>query len=389
MELGLKNISKKGIKAAIITMSFIQMATNGIASILANISEQFTNISISTVQFLMTFPSLFIIIVTLLAAWLCQYFSKRKLVCFGLVLVCISGILSFMFYESIIALFACAGILGIGVGFVASIAISLIPDYFEGEEQEKLMGIQTTAANAGSMIMTFVGGLLACIYWNFNYLIYLIAIPGIVLTICFIPEGKRDKQKKCKISSLGFACYYCLITLLFMLVFYIGPTNISLFIQEMKVGNAMSSGIGTTILLLGGAITGIIFGKINKLIGQKTISAGFLVLAIGFINMSLSRNIGIFYIGCFIAGSSISFVMPQCMLQIAAKGSLETITLAMALAMATSNLGTFIAPVLTSISKVVMNSNLAKDRILFTAIISIVISIVFYVSTIYRERKGV
>lgn len=91
--------SKNGIKAAILTMSFVQMATNGIAPILADIAKVFPEASTTNVQFLMTFPSLFIVGVTLLSAWLCRYLSKRILVESGLILVCISGILSFYFME--------------------------------------------------------------------------------------------------------------------------------------------------------------------------------------------------------------------------------------------------------------------------------------------------
>lgn len=123
--------AKNGIKAAILTMSFVQMATNGIAAILGNIARDFPEASTTNVQFLMTFPSLFIFVVTLLSAWLCRYFSKKVLVESGLILVCISGILSFLFIWG--------GILGVGVGLVAALAISLISDYFEGEEKSSLL----------------------------------------------------------------------------------------------------------------------------------------------------------------------------------------------------------------------------------------------------------
>ena len=57
-----------GIKAAILTMSFLQMATNAIASVLADISLAFPNASATTVQYLMTFPNLLVVVMSVVAA---------------------------------------------------------------------------------------------------------------------------------------------------------------------------------------------------------------------------------------------------------------------------------------------------------------------------------
>ena len=52
-EVQLSDIKKSntGLKAAILTMSFIQMATNAVASILANIAAEFPETSVTTVQY--------------------------------------------------------------------------------------------------------------------------------------------------------------------------------------------------------------------------------------------------------------------------------------------------------------------------------------------------
>lgn len=51
-----QNRKNNGIKAAILTMSFIQMATNAVSSVLADIAAEFPAASVSAVQYLMTFP---------------------------------------------------------------------------------------------------------------------------------------------------------------------------------------------------------------------------------------------------------------------------------------------------------------------------------------------
>lgn len=293
-----------------------------------------------------------------------------------------------LFHGSLLVLFIWAAILGIGVGLVSALAISLISDYFDGDEKSSLLGIQTSAANLGSMLMTFLGGILATISWNCNYLIYFLALPGLILTICYLPKEQIKEQGKMEAAKVEkFVWFYCMITAVFMLFFYIGPTNIALMLQEEQIGNTVLAGIAATILLLGGALMGMSFGKLSAYIGKKTIPLGFLILAFGYMIMYASKNIILFYIGCLIIGASISIVMPQCMLQIASKGSSAAVTLGVALAMSASNLGTFINPILTSISNIVMRSNLAKDRILFTSCAALISAILFYLWFMQIEKK--
>lgn len=77
----------QGMKAAILAMSFVQMGTNGVAAILADIAEAFPKASVMSIQFLMTCPSLFVTAVSLASAWISNYISRKKMVMTGLSLV--------------------------------------------------------------------------------------------------------------------------------------------------------------------------------------------------------------------------------------------------------------------------------------------------------------
>ncbi|WP_075876490.1 MFS transporter [Merdibacter massiliensis] len=131
---------KTKIIICILLISFVQMSTNGISAILVNIQNHFPTVPTSLVQLLMTFPSLFIIIFTMISAYLLRYFSKKKLIEAGLFLVCCAGVLSYFCYNSLLLLFVGAGLLGSGTGLCASFAISLISDYFAANERQKIMG---------------------------------------------------------------------------------------------------------------------------------------------------------------------------------------------------------------------------------------------------------
>ena len=124
----------KGLKAAILAMSFLQMATNAIASVLADIAAAFPEASATTVQYLMTFPNLLVVVMSVAAAKLAGRVAKRTLAAAGLLLGIAAGIGSWLLHGNLILLFVWAGFLGLGIGLVVPMATSLISDYFVGEE---------------------------------------------------------------------------------------------------------------------------------------------------------------------------------------------------------------------------------------------------------------
>lgn len=363
---------KNKIIICILLISFVQMSTNGIAAILVNIQNHFPTVRTSTIQLLMTFPSLFIIIFTLLAAYLLRYFSKKLLIEIGLTLVCIAGIVSYFCYESLLMLFIGAALLGSGTGMCASFAISLISDYFNERERQKIMGYQTAAANLGSMLMTFLGGLLALISWRCNYFVYFLALPGLICTHLWLKNEKSAIKNNGNLNDLGYSLKLGLLIVIFMVFFYSAPTSIALLLAEKGYSNPSLAGIGSTIFLLGGTLCALAFGRIAQYIEKYCIEAGFILLLLGLLIMASSRSLVMYFLGCFIAGSSISLIMPKCMLLISINTPKRSVALATALAMAASNVGTLIAPGFTIICSY-LNQNLTSQRLYLAGYICIFI----------------
>ncbi|WP_371296786.1 MFS transporter [Ruminococcus sp.] len=375
--------NNSGLKAAILTMSFIQMATNAVSSILANIAMEFPDASVTTIQYLMTFPNLMIVAVSVIAAGLAEHISKRTLAATGLLLATVSGILSFAVHGSILILYVWAGMLGIGVGLVVPMANSLISDYFQGNERDTMLGYQTGAANAGSMIMTYVGGVLATIAWQFDYLVYLLAIPGLILTLMFVPKqnvvAKNDiATEKKKFKIVPREVVFCIVAAVYMLMFYLGPTNIALYFSEKQIGNTMTAGTASSLLLLGGVLMGFFFGKLAEKIGKHTITLGFVTLFVGYTLIYIKGQLIPTYIGCLFVGMSNPLVMPQCMGSVVTEDKQRS-TVMMSVVFAIANLGTFLAPGITTISRMVMHAQTAASRFAFAGIVTGILACVSFV----------
>lgn len=374
------------ILICIICISFVQMATNGISAILANIQSYYDTYSASTIQFLMTFPSLFIIIFTMISAKLLARFSKKKLIEFGLLCVILAGIVSFVGYQSLFVLFCGAALLGIGVGFCASFAISLISDYYAPNKRGKIVGIQTAASNFGSMMMTFFGGLLALLGWYYNYFVYFLAIPGLIFTHLWLKDTKENVESQSKMMACTYSFKICALIILFMVFFYVGPTSVAMLLSEYGYTSASIAGTAATVLLLGGTLTSLGFDTFEKKFKKYCLCIGFLLLAIGYGCMFMNHNIVVLYIGCFLAGSSISFVMPKCMLLISMHERKENVSAATAMAMSSSNVGTLIAPAFTILCTNVFHTQNTMNRLQITSMICAVIFIVGIVLVQKKEK---
>lgn len=362
------------LKAAILTMSFVQMGTNGIAPILAQIAGAFPQASASSIQFLMTFPSIFCVIFTVLAALMAEKLPKRTLALAGLTIVSAAGVLACLFHGSLTILFVWAALLGIGIGMVAPIAPSLISELFEGRERSVLMGQQNSAANVGSMLMTFLGGFLAAAGWWCGYLVYLLALPGLLLTAKAVPARQAPRAAAAAQSAEKAKMHLwreMAIAFVFLMLFSSGPANLAMLVTERGIGGAALAGVMSTLFLLGGTVCGLFYGAIAARIGEKTIPLGAGLLAAGFLLVGTAGSAVWMAAGCLLAGASISMVMPACMMGASRQKGRET--LAGALVLGSSNIGVFVMPLLTSATALVTGSSATAPRFLAAALIAVLL----------------
>ena len=376
------NVNKNGIKVTILAMSLLQMATNAVASVLAQIASDL-QVSDSAAQYLMTFPCLIFMIMSFVTPKLATILSKKKLALTGLILSGAAGILSFLFHGSIVPLFIWDALLGFGIGLTVPVANALIIDYYEGEERASLLGWQTSAANIGSMAMTFVGGYLALLGWHFVYFVYLLAIPGIICILLFLPRKNvealapetAENTKKAAGKGIPKTAYlYFLIAFLYMLMFYVGPTNLAMVVQERQIGSTAMAGNAATVLLLGGVVMGLFFGKVAARIGRMTIPVGFLMLVIGFLSIYFVNNVAVLFLGAFLIGTSNTLILPQCMGSVTTEDKGQS-SINMGICLGLANLGIFAAPIVTGISAAVMGNSLSTSRFLFAGIVSLILAV--------------
>ena len=383
-------ISKKTIKHAVLFYSLVQIGAICIISILARIKELFPEYSVTTIQFLATCPSVVIIFISLLTGKLVDYIAKKHLALFSASLFIVAAMGGFFFHNSLILLFVWQIILGVGIGILVPLGSSLITDYFTGEERSSLMGLQSAVISVGGVLLSLLAGLLATIDWYFSYLALLLIIPGLLMLLFGLPLDRpvhAAKKNGVKIHvTPNVVILYGLIAFLFMMFYNIISTNLSLHLIENEISGSVNSGIATAVFMLSGAVAGVMFKFFKRFLGERVIALGFFNLAAGALITGASKSYLPVLIGVFIAGFSLSIVMAQVVISIAEREKPEVVTMSIALNMAINNLGAFLSPSFTKLTKLVRNSDRASDRYVLVGILALAVAIVLFLY-IGRQRK--
>ena len=374
--------TKLTIKLAILFYSLVQIGAICITAILARITELFPEYSITTIQFLATCPSVVIIFMSLLTGKLVEHISKKYLALFSSSLFIVAAIGGFFFHSSLPLLFVWQIVLGVGIGILVPLGSSLITDYFEGEERSTLMGLQSAFISVGGVLLSLLSGMLAIIEWYYSYLALLLVIPGFLLLLFGLPldrpvHSTKSHGAKAHVTP-RVVIFYGLSAFLFMLFYNVISTNLSLHLKENGITGSVNSGIATAVFMLSGAVAGILFGLFKRLLGERVIALGFFNLAVGALLTGMAGSYLLILIGVFIAGFSLSIVMAQVVISIAEREKPEVVTMSIALNMAINNLGAFLSPNITKLSRLISDNDRASIRYLLVGAIAMVVALILF-----------
>lgn len=303
--------SQKFLKPAVLSLSFLSVLSGAAVSpALGQIKIAFPESSDLAIQMILTLPPLLVIPVSLFSGRLAMVFRKRQLLFVGLVIYILGG-LGGGFVNSMPMLLVTRALLGIGNGVIAPLSLSLIADFFKGDERANTMGLSSSMATLSGIIMPLISGWLAVYNWRYAFACYLVSLVACVLIWKFLPEPPKSERVIGDKSRLpGSVWVLGFFTFLLMVVFYLLPTRAALFLQETGIGNAGQSGLVIAALNVSAFLVGLQFGKIRARLKNFTHTLGLLALGSGLAIEYFADSLGIVMLGMFIAGLGIGTLMP-------------------------------------------------------------------------------
>ena len=257
---------------------------------LSTFQSSFPDVAETTIQSLITLPSLVSIPFFFVGGLLSRKVSTKHMVNLGIILISIGGLLPAVL-QNFTLILVCRAVMGMGIGFLSPFSQSLISDNFSGRDITLLFGIQAAAISAGNMIGCYISGALAAFNYQASFLCYLLGPIALVAALICVPNvsehpaepGKSALQDYLHIPLDLWLRY--LFQIVFALVYFSYFNNASLLIAEKGLGNTSDAGFTTALSSLIGIAAGLLMPKIHDCLKRCMVPAMTGVMALGMLAM--------------------------------------------------------------------------------------------------------
>lgn len=342
-------------KVMIPVMLFVvfQSAFNSFSSVLANIASVFPDMSTTSIQMIMTIPSLVSIPISLCAGLLASYFYKKDLVLFALGSQFIGGMLPIFLHSTYFSLVLSSVFIGVGQGIMISMASAVIGENFTGTTSGTAMGLKQAASSVGIAALTIATGYLAVGGWYHAYYIYFLIIPIFILTFILLPRGKKDVKLVGKGASSGLkkvftrgCVYYSLLSFFLATCNFAFYTNVGMSISSKGLGDSSAIGIATSFNSIITIILGLIFGYVCKAFKRFTLASAMIIQCGAYALLAFAPNLTLVTVGGMVYGLGAGIQMISACYYILESVEQNAASMAIAVCMTLTSLGISASPIL-------------------------------------------
>lgn len=306
--------------------------------VIAYIMNSYPDLSTTTVQQILSIPSLFGLITAFLVGPLSIKMSKKLLL-----IISSSLLVAFFAIFALVGgngpfwllLFA-AALSGTSPGAMQAMIPSVIKDY-AGEECGTFIAMSTAMNSIGSIVINSIGGTLAAgnggANWPYAYTLGLISIPIIIIFAILAPKrseaevaalelqkhGKVEKEKPAGFKDIPVRVYLIiLMNVVFMFAIAAYMYNMSAYvITEKQLGTSVEVGFASTLGTICSMIAGFTYKFWHKLLKNWSGVIALGLYALGFIIVtSVTGTIYGVYIGGALLGFGMNYANPFSMAKI-------------------------------------------------------------------------
>lgn len=300
----------------LLVSSLTVMSVITISPALPQMAIAFANVTHAEflVKLVLTIPALFIAIFSPITGWLIDRYGRLRILWFSLVLYAISGVSGY-FLQNLYHILISRITLGIAVGMSMTIVITLIADYFEGNERQKFVGLQVAFMSLGGILFVGLGGVLADLGWRFPFLIYLISLLVLPLSILFLHEpivGAKGIFTRINTKAPRILWMLFINTMIMWIIFFLIPVQIPFYLKAIGIEKNSLIGAAIATSTLFSAISAISYSKLkNKFSFLSIFSIGYLLMGIGFTTLSFSNSYLLVVLAMMLSGLGMGMMIPN------------------------------------------------------------------------------
>ncbi|WP_322041025.1 MFS transporter [Burkholderia diffusa] len=305
----MNNHKQSKIIIAVLSITFVSKLLETVSPTLHLIGGAL-HVPYTSLMLMLTIPVLISMPVALLVGPITGTVLRyRTVISAGLLMMFIGGMAPFWLRDWTLILVA-RGIFGIGQGIIMPLVLALIFGLVAPENQATMMGMQNVVSGVAGMVFSLAAGILAGMSWTYPFLLNGITLIVLVIVLLFLPEPQRHElpasekltRKSMSLGGLPSAVWiYGALTLFYAVLVFPSMGNISIVFHQLGLSPALA---GTALMLLtgGATVAGLIFGKLFKNFGLKTISIGFAAACVSQWLFAIGSNFYMFAVGELLLG---------------------------------------------------------------------------------------
>lgn len=304
----------------ILSLSLLLTSSFAVSSCVPEMMKTFSGYDRSAVEFLISSPSIAMVIMIALTPILSKYLSERFIVVSGLLILGVCGVAP-IFTDSYPIISATRILMGVGIGLLNAKAISLIGERFTGNLRSRLQGIRCSMETIGQSTLMFIAGQLLLLGWNYAFLIYAPAFVILFMYLMFVPAkatacddekhmapaaggaGKTSpiNARDMKFILLNFLLGYSLVSAAVLI-----SLRITSYIVDSGIGTATDGATTMSISVFAGFLAGLVFGKLFERLNSRLLPLSLLFIAIGNAAIGFGTSLPVVMLGACISNFCIT-----------------------------------------------------------------------------------
>ena len=266
------------------------------------------------VKLVLTIPALMIAIFSPITGRLIDKYGRLKILWVALLVYAVAGASGY-FLNNLYHILISRAILGMSVGMSMTIVITLIADYFAGQERQKFVGIQIAFMSLGGILFIGLGGVLADIGWRYPFLIYLFSLLVLPLSMLFLEEPKlaqKGAEVATNIKAPPIIWLLFFNTMLMWIIFFLIPVQIPFHLKAIGVEKSVLIGAAIAMSTAFSAISSFSYSKIKGRLSFLAIySIGYLLMAAGYTCVAMSHSYTSVVVAMMLSGLGMGMMIPN------------------------------------------------------------------------------
>lgn len=381
----------------VLSLSLILSGSNAVSGAIPLMQKHFSNMSSSSVELIITIPSLASMFIPLIAGFIEEKIGKKALCLTGLGITIIGGFIP-IFAESYFMILFSRLLLGVGIALFTPVSVSYIMDLYTKDKANALLGYRNSVISLGDTFMLFIAGFLLPISWHLTFAVFSLAIVPFIFLILFMPKeldhynvnvgqltDRQQRKQRTNVAVIVYAILFGIINLSYMAIILKLPT----FIVNNHLGTPATSSFIISALTFTAIISGLLYRYIYKAWGKYTTAISSLISGIFLLVAIMMGNKYLVGACIMVAGFFWGILNPHMTGLMAESSPAGSMTLSTAIIIFGINLGDLAAPYFFKFTGTVLNSQGPDTALNVAAWLWIIFGILFTLYCKFHIKKAV